>query len=83
MLQEFGRKVIAIVPGGNRREYRSADCEDASPYIATLFRGIEASKPFVGNRMWVTSLTDLTVIESTSKATPVPEDTEFSEQESY
>ena len=34
-------------------------CEDALQfYHEVVARGLEASEPFVGNRMWVTSLTD-------------------------
>jgi lactoylglutathione lyase len=57
--------------------------EDAlALYRGFRSRGIEASKPFVGNAMWVTSLTDPDGyrIEFESP-TDVPEDTEFSEQE--
>lgn len=34
-------------------------CKDALAfYRAALARGVPAERPFVGNRMWVTSLTD-------------------------
>lgn len=56
-------------------------CEDALAfYREVTARGIQASKPFVGNSMWVTSLSDPDGyrIEFESP-TDVPEGTEFSE----
>jgi lactoylglutathione lyase len=56
-------------------------CEDAlTIYREVTSRGIQASRPFVGNGMWVTSLSDPDgyIIEFESY-TDVPEDTEFSE----
>lgn len=58
-------------------------CEDAlAIYREITARGIQASKPFVGNGMWVTSLSDPDGywIEFESY-TDVSEGTEFSEQE--
>ena len=56
-------------------------CEDAlALYRAFTARGIQASRPFVGNGMWVTSLADpdgyRLDFEST---TDVPEETELSD----
>lgn len=56
-------------------------CEDALAfYREVTARGIQASKPFVGNSMWVTSLSDPDGyrIEFESP-TDVPEGTEYSE----
>ena len=58
-------------------------CEDAlAIYREVTSRGIQASRPFVGNGMWVTSLSDpdgyRIDFEST---TDVPEETVFSEEE--
>jgi catechol 2,3-dioxygenase-like lactoylglutathione lyase family enzyme len=58
-------------------------CEDAlAIYHQVTARGIQASRPFVGNGMWVTSLSDpdgyRIEFEST---TDVPEGTEYSEAE--
>jgi lactoylglutathione lyase len=56
-------------------------CEDAlAIYREVRSRGIEASRPFVGNAMWVTTLTDPDGyrIEFESP-TDVPEETELSE----
>ena len=56
-------------------------CEDAlAIYREVTSRGIHASKPIVGNGMWVTSLSDPDGyrIEFES-VTDVPEETEFSE----
>jgi len=58
-------------------------CKDAlSIYRHVTSRGIKASRPVVGNGMWVTSLLDPDGyrIEFES-CTDVPEDTEFSEHE--
>ncbi len=58
-------------------------CKDAlSIYRQVTSRGIKASRPVVGNGMWVTSLLDPDGyrIEFES-CTDVPEDTEFSEHE--
>jgi catechol 2,3-dioxygenase-like lactoylglutathione lyase family enzyme len=56
-------------------------CEDAlAIYRAVRSRGMQASKPFVGNGMWVTSLSDPDgyTIEFESY-TDIPEETEFTE----
>lgn len=58
-------------------------CEDAlAIYREVTSRGIQAARPFVGNGMWVTSLTDpdgyRIDFEST---TDVPEETVFSEED--
>ena len=58
-------------------------CEDAlAIYRDVISRGVRASKPFVGNRMWVTSVSDPDGyrIEFESR-TDVAEDTEYSEAE--
>jgi hypothetical protein len=58
-------------------------CKDAlAIYREATARGIEASRPFVGNGMWVTSLTDPDGyrIDFESK-TDVPEETQYSGQE--
>ncbi len=59
-------------------------CEDAlAIYRETRSRGIEASRPFVGNGMWVTSLSDPDGYRIEFESyTDVPEETEFSEPES-
>jgi len=59
-------------------------CEDAlAIYRAVKARGIAVSRPFVGNAMWVVSMSDPDGyrIEFQSR-TDVPEETELSEQES-
>ena len=56
-------------------------CQDALQiYRDVTARGIEARRPFVGNAMWVTTLTDPDgyMIEFESP-TDVPEETEYSE----
>jgi catechol 2,3-dioxygenase-like lactoylglutathione lyase family enzyme len=56
-------------------------CEDALAIYRTVTgRGIQASKPFVGNGMWVTSLADPDgyKIEFESE-TDTPEETEYTE----
>ena len=56
-------------------------CEDALTIYRTVTgRGIQASKPFVGNGMWVTSLSDPDgyKIEFESE-TDTPEETEYDE----
>jgi catechol 2,3-dioxygenase-like lactoylglutathione lyase family enzyme len=62
MLQEFRREGHdAWTPGGKVGEGVSICflCEDAlAIYRQVTSRGIEASRPFVGNGMWVTSLRD-------------------------
>ena len=57
-------------------------CEDAlALYRAFRAQGIQASKPFVGNGMWVTSLTDPDGYRlDFESSTDAPEETEFSEE---
>ena len=84
MLQEFRKKGHnSWVPSGKVGEGVSIcfQCKDAlAIYRESISRGIQASRPFVGNRMWVTSLTDPDgyKIEFESP-TDAPEETEFSE----
>lgn len=84
MLQEFRKEGHdSWVPQGKVGEGVSIcfQCNDAlAIYREVTARGIAASKPFVGNGMWVTSLSDPDGyrIEFESK-TDVPEDTVFSE----
>jgi lactoylglutathione lyase len=86
MLQEFRREGHdSWVPKGRVGEGVSIcfQCEDTlAIYREVTSRGIEASRPFVGNGMWVTSLSDPDgyKIEFDSR-TDVPEDTDFSESE--
>ena len=56
-------------------------CEDAlAIYREVKSRGIQASTPFVGNGMWVTSLSDPDGYRIEFESyTDVPEETEFSE----
>jgi len=56
-------------------------CEDAlAIYREITSRGIQASRPFVGNGMWVTSLSDPDGYRVDFESdTDVPEGTEFSE----
>ena len=83
MLQEFWKEGHhAGKPEGKLGEGVSVCfiCEDALAfYREVTVRGIQASKPFVGNAMWVTSLSDpdgyRIVFES---YTDVPEGTEYS-----
>jgi lactoylglutathione lyase len=58
-------------------------CENALTfYREVTARGIAASKPFVGNGMWVTSLTDPDGYQIDFESlTDVPEETEYSGQE--
>ena len=56
-------------------------CDDAPAlYREVVSRGVAASRPFVGNRMWVTTVTDPDgyVLEFESP-TDLPEETQFSE----
>ncbi len=56
MLQEFRK-----APEGKRGEGVSIcfQCKDAlAIYHSAIARGIEARRPFVGNNMWVTGMTD-------------------------
>jgi catechol 2,3-dioxygenase-like lactoylglutathione lyase family enzyme len=60
-------------------------CEDAlALYREYTSRGIQASTPFVGNGMWVTSLSDPDGYRIEFESyTDVPEDTQYSEHERY
>jgi lactoylglutathione lyase len=58
MLQEFreGRRPEGTLGGGMSICFI---CDDAVDYYRELLaRGVAASEPFVGNEMWVTSVTD-------------------------
>ena len=84
MLQEFRTEGHdSWAPNGKKGEGVSIYfiCEDALAFYREIkSRGLEASKPFVGNAMWVTTLHDpdgYTIhFES---PTDTPEETEFSE----
>lgn len=84
MLQEFGREGHgAWAPEGKVGQGVAIYfiCQDAlAIYREVRSRGIQASKPFVGNGMWVTSLSDpdgyRIAFESTTDAA---EGTEFQE----
>ena len=84
MLQEFRKAgVNSWTPEGKVGVGVSIcfQCEDAlAIYREVTSRGIKASKPFVGNSMWVTSLLDPDGyrIEFES-STNEPEETEYSE----
>jgi lactoylglutathione lyase len=86
MLQEFAREgQDSWVPEGKLGVGVSIFfiCEDAlAIYREVRSRGIQASRPFVGNGMWLTSLRDPDgySVEFESP-TDVPEDTHLSEQE--
>jgi catechol 2,3-dioxygenase-like lactoylglutathione lyase family enzyme len=86
MLEEFSIEGHgAWVPKGKVGEGVSICfmCRDALEiYHEVTGRGIRASRPFVGNGLWVTSLLDPDgyKIEFESP-TDVPEETEFSDQE--
>ena len=78
MLQEF-----ATVPGGKLGEGVSINfvCDDAiAVYREVKERGVDARRPFVGNGMWVTSMSDpdgyRLYFESVTDA---PEETELDE----
>jgi lactoylglutathione lyase len=86
MLQEFWKEgQHANLPTGKVGEGVSICfiCEDAlAIYREFTARGIQASRPFVGNSMWVTSLSDpdgyLIMFES---LTDLPEETEYDQTE--
>ena len=86
MLQEFWREG----PHQGRPEGKLGQgvsvcfiCEDAlAIYREVTSRGINASKPFVGNAMWVTSLSDPDGYRIDFESpTDAPEETEYSEPE--
>jgi len=84
MLQEFRKEGHnSWAPTGKVGEGVSIcfTCEDAlAIYHEVTARGIEASKPFVGNGMWVTSLSDPDGYRLHFESyTDVPEDTVFSD----
>lgn len=86
MLQEFWKEgPHANAPEGKLGEGVSIcfTCEDAlTIYREVKSRSIEASRPFVGNGMWVTSLSDPDGYRIEFESyTDVPEDTEYSEPE--
>ena len=84
MLQEFRREGLnSWVPEGKVGQGVTICflCEDAlSIYREVTSRGIQASRPFVGNGMWVTSISDPDGyrIDFESR-TDEPEDNEYSE----
>jgi lactoylglutathione lyase len=85
MLQEFRKQGHdAWVPEGKLGEGVSIYfiCKDAlTIYREVTLRGIQASRPFVGNGMWVTSLSDPDGYRIAFESyTDVPEGTRFSGQ---
>jgi len=85
MLQEFRKEGHdSWVPKGKVGEGVSICfiCKDAiAIYRQVTARGIRASRPFVGNGMWVTSLSDPDGYRIDFESyTDTPEDTEFSEE---
>jgi lactoylglutathione lyase len=86
MLQEFWKEGNQANGRGELGEGVSICfiCQDAlAIHREVTAKGIEASKPFVGNGMWVTSLTDPDGYRIDFESyTDVPEDTEFSEHQS-
>ena len=88
MLQEFWKEGQNInVPEGKLGQGVSICfiCEDAlAIYREAAARGLQASRPFVGNGMWVTSLSDPDGYRLDFESyTDVPEETEYSEQEHH
>jgi lactoylglutathione lyase len=86
MLQEFRKEGCdSWVPQAKLGEGVSICfiCEDAlTIYREITSRGIHASRPFVGNGMWVTSLSDPDGYRIEFESyTDAPEDTEFVEGE--
>lgn len=84
MLQEFRKEgQDSWVPQGKVGEGVSICfiCKDALLiYHEVISRGIKASRPFVGNGMWVTSLVDPDGYRlDFESSTDAPEETEFSE----
>jgi len=84
MLQEFRTAGHdSWVPQGKLGEGVSICfiCKDAPAiYREVKSRGIEASRPFVGNSMWVTSLSDPDGYRIDFESyTDVPEDTQYAE----
>jgi lactoylglutathione lyase len=88
MLQEFWKAgPHANVPEGKLGTGVSIcfTCEDTlAIYREVTSRGIQASRPFVGNGMWVTSLSDPDGYQIDFESyTDVPEDTKYSEHPTY
>jgi lactoylglutathione lyase len=86
MLQEFRKEGHGSwVPAGKVGDGVSIYfiCEDAlAIYREVTSRGIKASRPFVGNRMWVTPLSDPDGYKIYFESpTDAPEETLFSEPE--
>ena len=84
MLQEFRTEGHdAWVPEGKVGEGVTIDfiCQDAlAIYHEITARGVQASRPFVGNGMWVTSLSDPDGYRLEFESpTDAPEGTEYSE----
>ena len=83
MLQEYRKE---RVPAGKVGEGVSIcfQCTDALEiYRQVTSRGIKAKRPFVGNAMWVTALADPDGYRIDFESpTDMPEETEYSEQES-
>ena len=82
MLQEFRKEGHdSWVPQGKVGEGVTIcfTCEDAlAIYREASVRGLQASRPFVGNRMWVTNLSDPDGYKlSFQSPTDAPEETEF------
>jgi lactoylglutathione lyase len=83
MLQEFRREGHdSWVPSGKVGEGVSVCflCDDAlEVYREATARGLQAGRPFVGNGLWVTSLSDPDGYRIDFESpTDVPEDTEYS-----
>ncbi len=84
MLQEFRKEGHdSWVPKGKVGEGVSINfqCKDAlKVYREVTSRGVEAKKPFVGNGMWVTGMSDPDGYKLFFESiTNVPEDTEYSD----
>lgn len=82
MLQEFRKEGHdSWVPQGKVGEgvTISFTCDDAlAIYRQVSARGVQASRPFVGNRMWVTNVADPDGYKlSFESPTDAPEETEF------
>lgn len=85
MLQEFNKEAgDANLPEGKPGDGVEIFfiCEDAlAIYEQIMLKGISAAEPFVGNNMWVVSLTDPDGYKiSFESFTDVPEETTYSQQ---
>lgn len=85
MLQEFRKKGHdSWVPKGKAGEGVSIcfQCGDAlAIYREVTSRGIKTKRPFVGNRMWVTNISDPDGYQlSFESPTDAPEETELSDE---